>query len=392
MKILYTLLIGALASTSFGAAIVGSPSTRESRVGDEIVIAGQMFHTGTPVVLWTDPNGYDLTKTAPKPVTQPSTTNPAIVETLRGEGLSLDELKQHVDQFVIHFDACGTSRECYNVLLKRHLGVQLMCDLDGTIYQTMDLASEAFHATIANERSIGCETANIGGFEGPKIPANFTQWYRRGGGGTIITLPPKLADAGFRLPNFVGRPSRPDLISGNVQGKTYRQFDYTSQQYQALAHVAATLCTVLPKIQPDFPRQKLSLGTPANAIEENLESPRTKADALADPGQSGVLIPHALTLDQFAAFQGILGHYHIQANKDDPGPAFQWLRFIGEVRNLMPAAAKEENKRWQHQPVGLPTYRRHPTPLLINAPTTTGTTEPATEPSEPELGGESATP
>src|SRR6516164_4021095 len=35
------------------------PGTREARRGDEIVVAGQFFHTGTPVVLWMDPGGYD---------------------------------------------------------------------------------------------------------------------------------------------------------------------------------------------------------------------------------------------------------------------------------------------------------------------------------------------
>src|SRR5580693_8282544 len=29
------------------------------RTGDEIVACGQFFHTGTPVVLWIDPGGYD---------------------------------------------------------------------------------------------------------------------------------------------------------------------------------------------------------------------------------------------------------------------------------------------------------------------------------------------
>src|SRR5688500_8848036 len=33
--------------------------SRLERKGDEIVIAGQFFHTGAPVVLWTDPGGYD---------------------------------------------------------------------------------------------------------------------------------------------------------------------------------------------------------------------------------------------------------------------------------------------------------------------------------------------
>ena len=36
---------------------------RLERKGDEIVIAGQYFHTGAPVVLWTDPGGYDAYRT-----------------------------------------------------------------------------------------------------------------------------------------------------------------------------------------------------------------------------------------------------------------------------------------------------------------------------------------
>ncbi len=35
------------------------PGDRVDRHGDEIVAAGQLFHTGTRVVLWTDPKGYD---------------------------------------------------------------------------------------------------------------------------------------------------------------------------------------------------------------------------------------------------------------------------------------------------------------------------------------------
>src|SRR5262245_55250285 len=43
-----------------GCAPLGiPPGTLLERSGDEIVICGQLFHTGTPVVLWTDPGGYD---------------------------------------------------------------------------------------------------------------------------------------------------------------------------------------------------------------------------------------------------------------------------------------------------------------------------------------------
>src|SRR5690348_13204495 len=36
---------------------------RLDRRGDEIVICGQLYHTGAPVVLWTDPGGYDAYRT-----------------------------------------------------------------------------------------------------------------------------------------------------------------------------------------------------------------------------------------------------------------------------------------------------------------------------------------
>jgi hypothetical protein len=35
------------------------PGTVAERQGDEIVAAGKFIHTGTPVVLWMDPGGYD---------------------------------------------------------------------------------------------------------------------------------------------------------------------------------------------------------------------------------------------------------------------------------------------------------------------------------------------
>src|SRR5882672_1764747 len=35
------------------------PGAFEPRRGDEIVVAGQFVHTGTTVVLWMDPGGYD---------------------------------------------------------------------------------------------------------------------------------------------------------------------------------------------------------------------------------------------------------------------------------------------------------------------------------------------
>ena len=35
------------------------PGTLVPRLGDEIVVAGQFVHTGTRVITWMDPGGYD---------------------------------------------------------------------------------------------------------------------------------------------------------------------------------------------------------------------------------------------------------------------------------------------------------------------------------------------
>src|SRR5256714_13742792 len=36
-----------------------APGTIVPRSGDEMVVAGKFVHTGTPIVLWMDPGGYD---------------------------------------------------------------------------------------------------------------------------------------------------------------------------------------------------------------------------------------------------------------------------------------------------------------------------------------------
>lgn len=95
-----------------------------------------------------------------------------------------------VDQFVIHYDACGTSRRCFEVLHdERGLSCHFLLDLDGTIYQTLDLRERAWHATIANSRSVGIEIAHIGAFR-PEGPSPLGSWYVAGAGGALRIQPP----------------------------------------------------------------------------------------------------------------------------------------------------------------------------------------------------------
>jgi N-acetyl-anhydromuramyl-L-alanine amidase AmpD len=70
--------------------------------------------------------------------------------------------------------------------------------------------------------------------------------------------------------------------------------------------LTAALCAVFPKINCDYPR-----------------------DA------SGAVVTRKLPDDVLRNYQGVLGHFHIQANKVDPGPALQWDRVINGARELL---------------------------------------------------------
>ena len=295
------------------------------------MVAGQFVHTGTPVVLWMDPGGYDAYRVerrfAPlnkadwensraevKELTQPNRYNlrrdgltAEQIEQVRGGGWDLPLLQKVVDEFVIHFDAAGTSRQCFNILQDhRDLSVHFMLDIDGTIYQTLDLKERAWHAGNANSRSVGIEIANIGAY--PKSGKNpLDDWYRRETNGqTTITIPKQYGDGGVWTAGFVGHPARPNLIEGNIQGQDLVQYDFTPQQYEALVRLTATLCKVFPKIECKYP-----------------------TDA------AGKLIPRKLPDEELNNYHGVLGHYHLTTEKVDPGPAFDWDYVIGNARRLM---------------------------------------------------------
>lgn len=307
------------------------------RTGDEIVVAGRYFHTGTPVVLWTDPGGYDAYRVEKRFVPfeesgwQSGTNGSEAVgkpnrydlrknnltdeeiERVRGGGWDLPTLQRVVDQFVLHFDVCGVSRTCFKVLHDaRCLSVHFMLDIDGTIYQTLDVKERAWHATTSNTRSVGVEIANMGAYRQVEGSA-LEKWYAKDDQGrTRITLPERIGDGGVRTPNFIGRPARNEPVTGQVQGETLTQYDFTPEQYKALAHLTAALSQALPKIKCDYPRD-------------------------AD----GKLITRKLDDETLQNYEGVLGHYHIQRNKNDPGPALDWDYLINSARELTAPKASQ---------------------------------------------------
>ena len=114
-------------------------------------------------------------------------------------------------------------------------------------------------------------------------------------GRVSIKVPERLGDPMIYTKNFVGRPARPDLVPGNVQNTQLLQYDLTPEQYAALTKLTAALCQIFPKLACDYPR-----------------------DA------NGKLIPKKLPDEELKKYAGVLGHYHVQTNKTDPGPALQW--------------------------------------------------------------------
>ena len=222
-------------------------------------------------------------------------------EALR-DGWSLEQLGTVVDQFVLHYDVCGTSAYCFNVLHDhRGLSVHFLLDLDGTIYQTLDAAERAWHAAQANSRSIGVEIANIGAYPAEEDDV-LESWYGPDGeGGTRITFPegPRL---GHLDPQAVYRPARAEPVIGEVHGRTLKQYDLTDAQYEALAKLVATLTAVFPNLPADYPRDA---------------SGSVRTDQLSD--------------EEWAAFQGLVAHWHLDENKVDPGPALDWERVVGRA-------------------------------------------------------------
>lgn len=318
----------------------------QKRHGDEIMVCGQLYRIGAPVKLWTDAGGFDAYRTDRRfsdfaerkwkstveamkagqvqftgetPETSPDrygmryesraaeVFTPDQLASVRGGGWDLDLLREKIDQFVLHFDVCGTSAQCFYILHdRRGLSVHFMLDVDGTIYQTLDLKERAWHATKSNDRSIGIEIANIGTHSVGSRTDTFGPWYRRNDSGeTFLTFPPYVRGR-EKFEGLELRPRRNDPVRGSIRGKEYEQYDYTKQQYDSLTKLSAALCDIFPKLKPDAPR-----------------SP------------DGKILLHTLSEEQWASFSGILGHYHVQENKTDPGPAMDWDYLLEGTRQQL---------------------------------------------------------
>jgi len=272
----------ALAAIAFALGAVGDSGARagepNASPGTSIIVAGQPFDVGRPVVLWSDPQGFDAYQTRCIDQSGGCCDGDSKRFGIRKDvpDRSLDELQKVVSQFVLHFDGCVNSRSCFKSMHNRPrpggstgcgLSAHFMIDADGTIYQTLDLVERAYHAEEANSTSVGVEICNRGRVdrsEWPKLP-----------------------------PDYRTRATR-DVV---INGEHHEAYEFRPEQYDSIVALTRTLLRVFPRIKPQVPEAN------GQVIMDTLEDP--------------------------LSFAGILGHLHVdlQRQKWDPG-ALDWKRIL----------------------------------------------------------------
>ncbi|MCE9571570.1 MAG: N-acetylmuramoyl-L-alanine amidase [Deltaproteobacteria bacterium] len=185
--------------------------------------------------------------------------------------VTLGAVQAVITQFVFHHDGLEDAASCWEVLHnERGLSCHFLCDNDGTIYQTLDLALMAYHAAEFNPASIGVEISNRG-------DASDRNYYAKR-----------------------GQAHDRRLTECEVNGARIACFDFTPAQYKALQALCRGLTRLLPNLPVEFPQ--------------------------SSPGQLATR-----TLDNPFAFKGYVGHYHLTQQKWDPGP-FDFKTFCAGLR------------------------------------------------------------
>jgi N-acetylmuramoyl-L-alanine amidase len=282
--------------------------------GTAIVACGEHLDIGTPVVLWTDPIGFDAysprCRFSDQTLPLEAQSRPEAASALRyGDRSKVAaaprELAALVRLAVVHYDAVGSSERCFRALHdNRGLSCHFLLDLDGTIYQTLDLRERAFHAKDVNDESVGIEVANIGAMSTPKL---LEPWYGRDETGLVRNLFPAHARLGEqRRADVIPRPARQEIVTGTIHGSKFLQWDFTDPQYEALGRLLAGLSRALPRIRLEIPRDRRG------------RVPSVKLDDAT-----------------IRRFEGILGHHHLDERKYDPGPAFDWERTLEGARRAI---------------------------------------------------------
>ncbi len=250
-------------------------------MGNEIIIDGERYEVSDKVTIITyeDPGGMSFKKKKRKALAK--TGSPLMAwRKKKGKGKlkTLEKVKEHVNQVILHADLTRDSKKCFDVLVARGLSTHFLIDWDGVIYQGMDVMKKAFHAGDFNDLSIGIDLNNL-------LP----NLVKKPGAPMYNRKHPRyqeMMSKEFRRPK-----------SGRMRinkGRPLRSYGYTDAQYTALVELLKTLTKYLPAIKKEAP-----------------------FDA------TGEIVKNVLDDESFSGF---IGHWHISTQRWDPGPGFDWQR------------------------------------------------------------------
>jgi N-acetyl-anhydromuramyl-L-alanine amidase AmpD len=104
-------------------------------------------------------------------------------------------------------------------------------------------------------------------------------------------------------PRFAEMQKHPRPLSDLVEinGARVQSFGYTEAQWRSVLSVSRLLLRVFPTVKPDVPRRENG-----SVFNRALEEPLT--------------------------FSGFIGHHHVEIERWDPGPGFDWERLVRALR------------------------------------------------------------
>jgi N-acetylmuramoyl-L-alanine amidase len=262
----------------------GIPNPSPTR-GTSIIAAGKPFDVGRTVVLWNDEQGFNAYEK--RCIDQTGGCCDFDSErfgTRKGfTKRTVENLQAIVSQFVLHFDGCVNSRSCFKSMHNRTrpgggsgcgLSAHFMIDTDGTIYQTLDLAERAYHAEQENSISVGVEICNRGRYKAEEMNKLPAEWRTR--------------------------PRRIVVING----AKYDAYDFRPEQYESIVAITRTLLRIFPKMKPEVPERN------GEVIMDTLEDP--------------------------LSFHGIVGHLHVDLDKQKWDPsALDWKRILRALQGFV---------------------------------------------------------
>ena len=225
---------------------------KDKTYSDYIVCSGNAVSIDwKKVVLWRDQGGLSL-----EPGDYKSQAEP-----------------RDIKKFIVHWDVCKTSRQCYKALKNRNLSVHFLIDNDGTIYQLGDTNNICWHASPVNYESVGVEISNAWYLK-------YQDWY---------------VEKGFG--------ERPIVEESIVRGRRVEKaLGFYPEQISALKALTKALHE--------------GLGIP-------LETPRNI---------TGSEYTDTLTKPATKSFTGVLHHYHVASNKIDCA-GLNLVDLIEEIKN-----------------------------------------------------------